>query len=154
MVWTRAAHGPGRPAGREGRAGPGPGRADLLRPAGRTGRKRAEVFPWKKQGLHEKTKISCKSLIKFTLDKEIFLKNFRGLRPWTPYLLRRFSIIFFYFNDIWILCEIFILLTKFQSKSISTGPTGGTGRAEIFFQRAGTGRAEKIRPVRTSSMNG
>jgi len=75
------------------------GRADLYGP-------RAEIIPRKKQGLHEKSKISCKILIKFTLDKEIFLKNLPGLRPRTPYLLSRFSILYFYLNDIWILCEI------------------------------------------------
>ena len=81
------------------------------------------------------------------------LKNFRGLRPRTPNLSTRFWIIYFHFYKIWILSEIFIFQTIFQSKSISTGPTGRTGRAEAFYQtgRAGPGRAEKSRPVRTSN---
>ena len=44
----------GRAGPRAGRAGPGDrGRADLLRPAGRTGRNLAEIIHRGKQGLHE-----------------------------------------------------------------------------------------------------
>ena len=65
LIWNRDAHGPGWPAGRAG-----PGGADLSRPAGRTGRKRAETLPRKKEGLHEKAKISKKTNIKFTFSIE------------------------------------------------------------------------------------
>ncbi len=50
----------------------GPGQAELSTPASRTGRKRAEILPKRKQPLHEKAKISCKFIIKFTFHKDNF----------------------------------------------------------------------------------
>ena len=76
--------------------------------------------------------------------------NFRGLRPRTPNLSNTVWIIYFHFYNIWILSKNFIFQTLFQSKSISTGPMGRTGRADAF---SSTGRAvpgRKNRSVRTS----
>ena len=122
----------------------GPGRADLSRPAGQPGRKRAEILPSKKEDLHEKTKIYGTNIIKFTFHNEIFLKLSRASSP-NSHFLSRLSLLYF----ILMIVESnvkFLLYYSFQLKYISTGRTG---RAEAFYTTGRTG-PKKFGPVRTS----
>ena len=81
VVPTRDAHGPGWSADRGGSAW------------AERALKWAEILPRKKQGLHEKTKISYKTNIKFTFCVENF---FVGFAP-ELHLSRRLRIIYLFF---------------------------------------------------------
>ena len=84
------------------------GQADLLRPAGRTGLKRAEK-PYKmKTNKRWKTKISVKIIQKYTFSERKFSKKFLGLRPRSLVLL----IIF--------ILTILTILTRFILKKIES----------------------------------